>query len=457
MKTKSFSLSAVLSIALPLASGCGLITINGKPLGTKKSETPGSTAADSGSGSTTNSDEPGTKASNRGSSPAKNNTGQGRAVVDAGNAANTELFEAVKADKIPADTLAALQAAATKAGELGETKSAAFFSLRVYAYRFVQAMLALDAGDEGPLAELMAGTIESKGVSGKQLKVSLKLKRDRCYQIALKWKAPSGTEELRDYAWTASKPQAIQRYFTRFTHSYLPWSFGMCATADTSATFTAEFRASGSKPRLQYAVVSWPRDEVPGDALLYASVVPPDKCSSTAWKNLWLDPIPGTVVYRKTEPYLLTGVSHGTTQVTMHNTTGKEGGGHHTQMTDAPEGAANVRAQFSMPRCSGSKYAASAVSKKAAKCHEAIDAKYDKQFAAAERARDGARTVGALRAAEAKLDRLRSGEGNARRSQCGAVDKKLEADVEKTFNEIVDHFNDNSPEGTDRMKRLHPE
>ncbi len=148
----------------------------------------------------------------------------------------------------------------------------------------------------------------------------------------------------------------------------------------------------------------------------------------------------------------------GSTQISGYNATGSERGGLGKRLADEPEGKAMIKAQFGMPRCSASARAGSSVSKKAAKCHEAIDRKYDRLFDDAERVRDRAATVGALRAAEAKIDRLKDAEGKARRSQCGSADAKLEADVEKAFNEIVDTYASGKlpPAGT-RMKRLNPE
>ena len=445
---------AALAVAAPL-TGCSLLKVNGKPLfGGKKADAAGTDAS--------GGDAP---ASGAGGGPSGGggddqvtaaNTGELEQVIDEGNAANDALFEAFKNDQVPADALASLESAAKKTAELGDPKSAAFYELRVHTYRFIAAMQALDGGDEGPIAELMQGKVEKEGVSGKDLEVSVKLKADHCYKVALKWKSPTGTEDLRGYDWTASKPQAIQRFRLSVVHPYLPWSFGMCATEDTQAKFTAEFNASGSKPRLQYAVVSWPRDEVPGSEMLHASVVPPDKCSAKAWKSLWLDPIPGSIVYGADEPLLLSGVSTNGGSATLLNATGTQGARPLTSLKGSPKASARVAVQFSMPRCLGSESAASSLSKKAAKCHEAIDRKYDRKFEYAEAVRDNAPTIGALRSAEAKLSRLREAEGNERRSKCGGVDNKLEADVERAFNEIVDAFADGAtPKSDQRMKRLH--
>ena len=190
--------------------------------------------------------------------------------------------------------------------------------------------------------------------------------------------------------------------------------------------------------------------------MLHASVVPPDKCSAEVWKSLWLDPIPSSIVYSENEPLLLSGVSTQGGSTTLLNATGTQGARPISNLKGSPNDSARVGVNFSMPRCSASDYAASSLSKKAAKCHEAIDRKYDRKFADAEAVRDNAVTIGALRAAENKLSRLREAEGNERRSKCGGVDGKLEADVEKAFNEIVDAFADGaSPKSDERMAELH--
>lgn len=442
---------ATLVLVAPMA-GCSLLKVNGKPLFGGKNAAPA--GGDAAGGDTASSGDG--RSSGGGNQVSAANSDALKKVIDEGNAANNTLFEAFKNDEVPADALASLETAAKKSAELGDPKSAAFYELRVHTYRFIQAMHALDGGDEGPIGELMQGKVEKKGVAGKDLEVALKLKADHCYKIALKWKSPTGSEKLHEYDWSATKPQAIQQFRVSVVHPYLPWSFGMCATADTQATFTAEYNASGSKPRLQYAVVSWPRDEVPGREMLYASVVPPDKCSAEVWKSLWLDPIPGSIVYSDNEPLLLSSVSTQGGSTTLLSATGGQWARPLSNLNGSPEDAAKVGVNFSMPHCSDSDYAASTLSKKAAKCHEAIDRKYDRKFSDAEAVRDNAVTIGALQAAENKLGRLREAEGNERRSKCGGVDGQLEAEVEKAFNEIVDAFADGaSPKSDERMAELH--
>lgn len=454
--------TSLLALLPLLGLGCGLIKINGKPLFAGKEAPAGSNAA---------AEEPGSSGSS-GSGSAADGGGATMAdapanaddrqrlseAIDSGNAANHDLFEAAKKDEVPADLLARLAAAEATAKELGAASSAQFFGIRRYGYEYLAALRAADEGDTGPIAELMGGTVVGKGVAGsKAPKIDVKVKKDHCYVIAMRWRQPTGTEEIRDYEWTSKSPSKIQRFRQDYVHPYTPWAFGVCGTADTTATFSAKYHASGTKDRLQYVVMSWKRSEMPLEQAMHTSVLIPDPCSAPSWKALWTNPIPGSIVYYDDEPVLITNITAGQRQVSMVEADAGQRAGSTTRLRDEPKDAPRFSG-FRMPKCWSSEGAESSLSRKAAKCHEAIDAKYDARFDAVDRQLSNARTIAAAEQAERKREQLVNAEGKERRSKCSGVDQQLGKEVERTYDEIVDLFNDgHAPPSMGRVAALDSE
>lgn len=441
--TRHSSQRFIMLAALLLPAACGFITVNGKPLGASKTAPPKQTA---GTEKTAQSSHTPTLDNGSSSGKSRKDAGTSRQAVADGNKANAQLYDAVNEDRVPEELMAALESARARSQQVGDESSVAFLDRRLQTYRFIAGMLALEQGDAGPIKAALGGKLEKQGVlPNKHAKLTITVKRGRCYTVAMKWKRPTGTERERDYAWTASKPGSIQRYGIRHTHSSLPQQHGLCATADTQATLRVEHAASGSKPRLQYVVMSWEKSELPLDQVIYAQVRWADVCSAQPWQKLWLDPIPGSIVFVDNEPLLVSSISVRTAGLILHNASGGQVGGRLAEIRDQPKGPIRFRTQFSMPTCSEAKWAETATSRRAAKCHEVIDRKYDKLSAAAQRRADAARSVAGIQAAQRKLASLGTAEGKARRSKCGALDRKLNAEVERAFNTIVDHYADGSP------------
>ena len=443
-------------LLLPLASasalvvGCGLLQINGKPIGKSSSAAaPTETSADTAT-------DDATPAGERSSDDAI------RVARNAGNEANAELFEAVKRDEIPPALLQQM----VKTEELlladGGPDAARFFTGRVRTYRFVQAMLALHGGDDEPLQKLYSAELVDHGTTGgkKRATVKIQAKKDHCYVMALKWQAPSGEESVEDAAWSTGKPGVAQRFQWRYTHPRVLDAQGFCATADSSATFDAKVSVAGSKPRLDYAVLSWTRDAMPAEISRYIEVHSNDVCSPEVYKSLWLNPIPGSIVYHGSDPVL---VHHRMQQqdngrldglsvdfANDENETFKL-----DELQDAPSGKARVTKPFREPSCAFPPYAESKLSRALAKCHLKLDDKYNRLTESATHTKMNSSSAQARLVAEAKLQRWSEAEDKERATKCDPIERKIMPQVERAFGEIVDAFDAGSlPPTGQRMQSL---
>ena len=89
------------------------------------------------------------------------------------------------------------------------------------------------------------------------------------------------------------------------------------------------------------------------------------------------------------------------------------------------------------------------------KCHQGIDKKYKGPWDAANAELDRARTDGAARAAQAKIDRIRSQDEADRERLCKPIENGLSKKWQATFDRIVDLYAEHPPATTlDRAAEL---
>jgi len=222
---------------------------------------------------------------------------------------------------------------------------------------------------------------------------------------------------------------------------------GVCVTQNTRVTASAALKFAGTTNGLEYAIVGFEKAHFPVAEAVDISLRTGDRCDVESWKALWLNPVPGTVVWSGREPYLLTSPSKaGSLWVTMTNVTGQNTvRARKTGLADeAPKNRA-FRTQLKVPGCLGLKGASSKLSISLAKCSDRQRRKYDKLWDQAHRAKDNARSIGGWRAADRRLGKL----GDKQRAEwnrtCGPTRRKIEKRFEAAYNAIVDHFVDGPP------------
>ncbi len=318
------------------------------------------------------------------------------------------------------------------------------YETRLHLYLLYNAWF--DADAPTAVARVMGGELVAGGqTKGKAMKLRFKAKAGWCYTMPVKWATATGGEDIDDFAWSAKGGNTpLQRYSLSQERVPWPWTRGTCVTKATTITASATLEFAGTRNGLGYAVVGWPKADFPLHQALYMTTWRGDACNAPYWPKLWTDPIPGSIVYHGKEPYLITSTSRaGQLWLTLMNAAGRDRTrARKTEVSSTPPAGVAFRTQFSAPSCPGIAYAEGKQSIKLAKCKDSVGAKYEKLYDAAERAQETARTLGAYRAATARLDRLEDQEVSEYQRRCVPIEKKIEAQLQKTFDAIVDAYMD---------------
>jgi hypothetical protein len=157
----------------------------------------------------------------------------------------------------------------------------------------------------GSVAAKLGGEAVASGSAKDALKVEFKAKAGWCYSVVM---SPTGGKpELGRFAWTLPKKGThLQRY------SQLdPITEGVCVTEDTSLRGEMSVTFVGSAPQLRYAVVGWSKAAFPAHQLHKQFLYLPDPCDTVAWRNIWIDPVPGTLLYYGDNPILVETTNQG--------------------------------------------------------------------------------------------------------------------------------------------------
>lgn len=312
---------------------------------------------------------------------------------------------------------------------------------------------------EGPasIASTLGGELVAGGANdGKKLAISFNAKAGHCYTIVMRYRTVTGKEEIKDIKWSGKGGNTpLQRYWMYSYGGNTQKIVGSCATKDTAVTVNADLVFAGTKNGLRYAVVGTPKAKFPMYVATYMYVPVSDSCDTDAWQQLWSDPIPGSIVYSGNEAYLLTSPDRaGQLWVTMRNASMQEVRARKPELMTAPPKNIKFSAQFKFPGCP-KENAEGADSARLAKCHSQITAKYDPQWDAANKAKDNALTIGALRAAKIRLDALDEAETKERERTCKPIEDQIEKNWEKAFNKIVDSYTDSPQKSViDRVSEL---
>lgn len=312
---------------------------------------------------------------------------------------------------------------------------------------------------EGPaaIASTLGGELVAGGANdGKKLALSFNAKAGHCYTVVMRYRTVTGKEEIKESKWSGKGGNTpLQRYWVYSYGAHTQTIVGTCATKDSAVTLNADLIFAGTKNGLRYAVVGTPKAKFPMYVATYMYVPVSDSCDTDAWQQLWSDPIPGSIVYSGNEAYLLTSPDRaGQLWVTMRNASMQEVRARKPELMTAPPKNIKFSAQFKFPGCPREN-AEGPDSSRLAKCHAQITAKYDPQWDAANKAKDNALTLGALRAARIRLDALDEAETKERERTCKPIEDQIVKNWEKAFNKVVDSYTDSPQKSViDRVGEL---
>jgi hypothetical protein len=375
-----------------------------------------------------------------------------KAMRDAAKPANTAVNEIERLaksgdDPIPQGRLDELHAAAEK------VKAVDAKAYRYYAHQ--ETTFALEnawRGDEKATAKVIAdklsGDVTTSGVTdGKKLSVQWTAKKGWCYTAMVRFKTSTGQEKI-EHLEIDGKGGNTPLQFYGIWGKQLKWERqdGVCATKDTPVTLSGDLVFAGTRNGIRYVVVGHPKEKFPLYLATYMNAHWGDSCDTDAWYSLWTDPIPGSIVYGpKGEPFLMTspdraGQSWNTlASATMQNSVRIQ----KKDLVQTPPKTVTFASQYRFPGCPRQE-PKHPDSVKLAKCHDGIDHKYQKPWDAAVAEKEGARTPGAYKAAQAKLDHLKDLDAADRAKQCDPIEAGISKKWEAMFNRIVDFYADHA-------------
>lgn len=318
---------------------------------------------------------------------------------------------------------------------------------------------AFEAG-AGRIANLLQGALVDAGVArGKTLKINIPAQAGWCYATVLRFAEDTGAEEVTDLQVTSRGKQPLVRFQVPYTGIGWQGTQGACSEDGGRITVSAKISREG-KNDLRYLIVGWPREDFPSYVATYMDVVVDDLCDTDAWYATWTRAVPGALVYRGEEPFLIARAERpplGT--VTLLSASGDRiAGVPKAELTSTPPATRAFTTKFEWKGCPVAEAARHPDSKKLAKCHAAIDRQYEKAIARATRRLDAASTDAARERADKELARLREKETADRQKKCEPMERRLRDKWQRTFDRVLDYYAESAVGSTlDRAGQLKAE
>lgn len=412
----------------------------------------------------TGDDEPAATASPQGTAPTKARPGEGERPAGATDkqrleAADREARELVKSiqahmssstDPIPDAKLASLDGVVKELDALDRNKSR-YYAHTLTSYRLENAWRGPENDTAGRIANVLGADVATSGTlrdKDKAASFAFKADNEKCYVAFLRYATSTGNEKLDDFAFTGGNNLTgnLQRFHV-WGRQGGPWerTYGFCTTKEVQVTGSGKLTFAGTKNGLRYVVVSTARAKLPLYVATYMAADWGNPCDTDAWLSLWTNPVPGSIVYAGSEPFLVTSPDRAgqlwitAANVTLQNSVRLQ----KPNLTQTPPKPVKVASQFRMPGClKQSKNTTSADSTKLAKCYEGIEKRYDPQYDALERQRDASVSYTGRRAAIAAIERLNDAYDRDVERQCKPIEKQIAKKWEATYNKIVDTYVD---------------
>ncbi len=250
------------------------------------------------------------------------------------------------------------------------------------------------------LAELYKGAVVVKGKSkGKKASVTIKAKKDHCYVSFFKYTMPGANEDME---WTKPlKTQQMQRFYLQNLGKDMRGN-GFCMTKAASLTYKGKLKFTGTKNQLQWVVLEWPKTELPPTFFGKRIRLWGESCDPIQFQESWTKPIPGTVAHRKPG------------DIKKWDKVWASG-------CDVSPETASYKPSAQYGKCTRKVYKAHA-------------GKIDR----AAKARDNAKTRGALKAAIRSLDRAKKARASALNSKCEPIKKRIKKAFDKANDVVAD-------------------
>lgn len=448
--------------AAALMAGCGLfrVNVNGE-------------VRTSGGGS---SSESGSKGSKSKSGDAKNDgdDGDGGKKAGSGEKADKQKAEELRKDAkairndidkavqetttaLPADKISQLDGKRKEFASAGLAAEARYLEHLMTYYKIENGWRAEGAKSAEAVAAGHGGSAVTSGeVTGKDKMQVFKFqaKEGHCYTVALRMKIAGGNDDrMSDFYMDGGKENSsLQRYHfdarrTRgsgFNKALAKtYTYGACALKATEVAVSVQMTYAGSTNGLRYVVVETPREKLSQYVALDLEPQKNDSCDVDNWASLWLNPIPGSVLYGKEEPFIPFDIGNSEDMwTTSYAANLAEVRIKREDFTSTPPKTFKFEGKPKFKGCPKElKYAHSADGIKIATCYEKLAKRYDPQFDAARKARDNALGIVAVVAANKRLDALQDQYDGEVERTCGKMEDDIEKKYEAAYSKIVDFYN----------------
>lgn len=331
---------------------------------------------------------------------------------------------------------------------IGQVKAASPQAVKYYegkltAFQVTNALRESD--DAGPaLAKVLDGqSVKSGASTGKALEIDFAGKQDWCYTIYTQWKGWTGGEKIDNFDVSAKSHGTLQRYGW-WGAPYQRVS-GVCMLKAAPVHVGMGLTFAGSKNGVRYAVVGWPREKLPMSQTTYASVSVGDRCDADAWLGMWTNPIPGSVIWVGSEPFLMSSPDRaGQSWNTLRDVSGGDGvRAQKSQLSSKAPAKVAFKTQFNFHSCTRDPKDAEHPDTLAfAKCAQNMDKKYGPQYEALDLKIKNPSSLREWGDSKKALERLKDQESKEWDKTCQSMENGIKKKMEATFNKIVDKYTD---------------
>jgi|GEM_PF-4197709 len=293
------------------------------------------------------------------------------------------------------------------------------------------------------IAKLWEGEIIASGTtSSKTFKVTVKAEPGMCYAFVPNWIERGGEQKL-DTDWRAKKDGAYAHLFNvenRITDGSFTTTQnvgrGFCATRAVTIDLIGTLEYAGSNKGIEHHIVRWSKDKLPMNIAARLYTWTTDDCDAAHWKDRFMNPLPGTFYYGRGLPF-----------VGKESPDGKEGAGNEVAVPDAwkfESGWAEPSGYGSWRTTCGGEDALNPLGKQLEACFIANDKSFEPKFDAAVKAVERA-TILSYDGAVARRDAIDQQWAKAQDTRCMPIAKKISAQMNTAYNELVDYFKNTKP------------
>lgn len=334
---------------------------------------------------------------------------------------------------VTADAVANLRQAATALREADPT-AALFYIDELTHYEIELHWASSGPGAEKAIAAVVGGSIAAQGPArGKALDLRVEAQMGMCYLLVAQFEGYTGSERLDGFTWEMNGRGSALQTFT----VHRPPTFkglaprGFCTTHRANVTGRAAL--AGLDKTLRYVLLEIDRAAFPRAFAGRLEIDAVDHCDARAWRELWTDPVPGSLLYREGEPIVVKKVDDdGTVHFWTVGQPTPQQMAFASLTRDVPD-AITFHSGLAPAACPTGDGARAPVSRRLVGCGMKVDRKY----AGKERKIRILRAAGKTTEADEMAARLAQKQARDRETRCGRIAGKAAKAFQKAHGELT--------------------